>query len=183
MKRIVNADVRCNWHLPNMRRPEVRRSSRWIVLKFFKPCSWLNVILYSLFYVRFSFLFVFFHFFWLLFIWFEFNKFDSLCTANAIIWVQRNMYFMKRFRFNRQWWRRKNKLSVESIQSKLTLRQKGGFFLYSEKKLVKFKSCSKEKHLCLILQRSNNYHLIHCTVQKIHVLLKYRWVKTLWFDT
>ena len=63
------------------------------------------------------------------------------------------------------------------------LDKKGGFFLYSEKKLVKFKSCSKEKHLCLILQRSNNYHLIHCTVQKIHVLLKYHWVKTLWFDT
>ena len=27
-------------HLPNMRRPEVSRSNRWIVRKFFKPCSW-----------------------------------------------------------------------------------------------------------------------------------------------
>ena len=36
--------MNCLWqfscHLPNMRRPEVSRSSRWIVLKFFKPCSW-----------------------------------------------------------------------------------------------------------------------------------------------
>ena len=109
LKRKVNADVRCNWHLPNMRRPEVRRSSRWIVLKFFKPCSWLLAFCFPCFpfvirfFLSFSISFDCFSFglssinlicknkwtkWKMAMIWLEFDK-NGVCTSPWPRWRQR----------------------------------------------------------------------------------------------